>query len=86
MGEEQIEAYLDQGLLASQALHGRPVLSICIAWLHQATAIPLLYCGLLLNAAFYAVLVLAFVATVSARWQPDATPDWDLQASSASAV
>jgi predicted dehydrogenase len=26
------------------------------------------------------------VATVSARWQPDATPDWDLQASSASAV
>ncbi len=26
------------------------------------------------------------VATVSARWQPDASPDWDLQASSASAV
>jgi myo-inositol 2-dehydrogenase/D-chiro-inositol 1-dehydrogenase len=26
------------------------------------------------------------VATVSARWQPDTTPDWDLQASSASAV
>ncbi len=60
------EAYLDQGLLASQALHGRPVLSICIAWLHQVTTIPLLYCGLILNAAFYAVLVLAFVATVAA--------------------
>ena len=59
------EAYLDQGLLASQALHGRPVLSICIAWLHQLTGLPLLYCGLLLNAAFYAVLVLAFVATVA---------------------
>ena len=26
------------------------------------------------------------VATIVARWQPDATPDWDLQASSASAV
>ena len=26
------------------------------------------------------------VATVTARWQPDSTPDWDLQASSASAV
>jgi predicted dehydrogenase len=26
------------------------------------------------------------VATISARWQPDSTPDWDLQASSASAV
>jgi len=26
------------------------------------------------------------LATVTARWQPDATPDWDLQASSASAV
>jgi hypothetical protein len=59
------EAYLDQGLLASQALHGRPVLSICIAWIHQLTGIPLLYCGLVLNAAFYAVLVLAFVATVA---------------------
>jgi myo-inositol 2-dehydrogenase/D-chiro-inositol 1-dehydrogenase len=26
------------------------------------------------------------VATITARWQPDSTPDWDLQASSASAV
>lgn len=26
------------------------------------------------------------IATVIARWQPDSTPDWDLQASSASAV
>jgi len=26
------------------------------------------------------------VATILARWQPDSTPDWDLQASSASAV
>ena len=26
------------------------------------------------------------VATIIARWQPDSTPDWDLQASSASAV
>lgn len=26
------------------------------------------------------------VATISARWQPDAAPDWDLQASSTSAV
>ena len=68
------EAYLDQGLLASQALHGRPLLSICIAWLHQVTAIPLLYCGLLLNAAFYAVLVLAFVATVAAMGGDRRTP------------
>jgi hypothetical protein len=26
------------------------------------------------------------VATITARWQPDSTPDWDLQASSASNV
>lgn len=60
------EAYLEQGLLASQALHGRPLLSICIGVLHQFTGLPLLVCGLLLNAAFYAVLVLACVSTVRA--------------------
>jgi len=58
------EAYLDQGLLASQALHGRPLLSVCIGLLHQLTGMPLLVCGHLLNAAFYGVLVLAFVGTV----------------------
>ena len=60
------EAYLDQDLLASQALFGRPLLQVSVAWLHQLTGLPLLYCGLLLNAGFYAVLVLAFVATVAA--------------------
>lgn len=58
------EAYLSEGLAASQQIFGRPLLPICIALLHQATGIPLLYAGLLITTAFYVVLCVAFVDTV----------------------
>lgn len=60
------DAYLQDGLLASQQLFARPLLSISFATLHQVTGLPLLYAGLLLNSLFYALLCVAFVATVSA--------------------
>lgn len=60
------DAYLQDGLLASQKLFGRPLLSICFATLHQVTGLPLLYAGLLLNSLFYALFCVTFVATVSA--------------------
>ena len=58
------EAYLQDGLAASQQVFGRPLLPVCIALLHQLTGIPLLYSGLLITTFFYVVLCLAFVDTV----------------------
>ncbi len=58
------EAYLRDGVAASQQIFGRPLLPICIAILHQATGIPLLYAGLLITTAFYVLLCVAFVDTV----------------------
>ncbi|PLW70825.1 hypothetical protein [Pseudohalioglobus lutimaris] len=58
------EAYLRDGVAASQQIFGRPLLPICIATLHQLTGIPLLYAGLLITTAFYVVLCVAFVDTV----------------------
>lgn len=49
------DAYLQDGLLAARQLYGRPLLSLCIAWLHQFTGIPLLYGVLLINSLFYAL-------------------------------
>lgn len=60
------DAYLQDGFGASQQLFGRPTLSICLAWVHRLTGLPLPYAGLLVNSLFYALFCLAFVATVSA--------------------
>ena len=59
------DAYLQDGLLASQALFGRPILSVSIAFLHKLTGIPLLWCGHILTSAFYALLTWACVSTVA---------------------
>ena len=60
------EAYLQNGFVASQQLFGRPLLSILFATVHQLTGIPLVYAGLLVNSLFYALLCIAFVATLHA--------------------
>ena len=59
------DAYLQHGLQASLQLFGRPLLSICVALLHQLTGLPLIYAGLLLNSLFYALFCVGFVATVT---------------------
>ena len=58
------DAYLQDGFTASQQHFGRPVLSICMAWIHQLTGIPLVYAGLAITTTFYALLCCAFVASV----------------------
>ncbi len=58
------DAYLQSGLDASMAVYGRPVLSVCIAVLHQWTGLPMLYVGLLLVSLAYGVMCTGFVATV----------------------
>ncbi|MCP5166159.1 MAG: hypothetical protein H6989_02135 [Pseudomonadales bacterium] len=60
------DAYLQDGFLASLRLFDRPLLSICLALLHQLTGLPLMYAGLLLNSLFYALFCVTFVAAVSA--------------------
>jgi hypothetical protein len=55
------EAYLREGIGASHALFDRPLLSICIAHLHQLSSLSLAHSGLVLNAAFYALLCTSFV-------------------------
>ena len=59
------QAYLQDGVLASQRLFARPLLPICFALVHQLTGIPLVYAGLLLTSVYYAILCVAFVATVA---------------------
>lgn len=59
------DAYLQGGFWASLRQFDRPLLSVCLAVLHQLTGLPLLYAGLLLNSLFYALFCVAFVATVS---------------------
>ena len=58
------DAYLENGLVASQEMFGRPLISICFATLHQITGLPLLYSALLVNSLMYALLCVAFVAAV----------------------
>ena len=58
------ETYLQNGFGASQQLFGRPLLSILFATVHQVTGLPLVYAGLLVNSLFYALLCVAFVATL----------------------
>lgn len=58
------DAYLLEGLAASQEIHGRPLLPLLMAYVHQLTGIPLLHAGLGLISLFYVILCLAFVATV----------------------
>lgn len=58
------DAYLTDGLAASQKIYSRPILPILIASVHQLTGIPLLQSGLLLTTIFYVVLCVGFVATV----------------------
>lgn len=58
------EAYLQDGFFAGQQVFGRPFLPICIALCHQLTGLSLAHAGLLLNSLFYALLCVAFVATV----------------------
>ena len=58
------EAYLQDGFFASQQLFGRPMLSLCIATVHQLTGLSLLWSGLLLSSLVYALLCVGFVAVV----------------------
>ena len=41
------DAYLQDGLVASLQLYGRPLLSVCFALVHQLTGLPLVFAGLL---------------------------------------
>lgn len=59
------EAYLSDGLFASQEMFGRPSLSVLIAELHRITGLPLHHAGLALTTLFYALLSTGFVATVA---------------------
>ncbi|MBA6413846.1 hypothetical protein H2508_12060 [Parahaliea sp. F7430] len=59
------EAYLRDGLLASQQLYGRPSLSILIAEVHRFSGLSLSHAGLVLTSAFYALLCAGFVATIA---------------------
>ena len=58
------DAYLQGGLAAAQQVHGRPILSVCIALVHQLTGLSQLYTGLAIAAVAYAILCTSFVATV----------------------
>ena len=58
------DAYLQNGFFASQQMYGRPLISVCFAIVHQLTGISLLHSGLILTSLFYALLCVAFVATV----------------------
>ncbi|MEP5566219.1 MAG: hypothetical protein ABJN62_00165 [Halioglobus sp.] len=58
------DAYLQGGLAAAQQVHGRPLLSVCIALLHQLTGMSLLHAGLIITTVAYAALCVSFVATV----------------------
>lgn len=58
------DAYLQDGLAASMQHFGRPLLSICMAWLHQLTGIPLVHAGLVIVTLSYALLAVAFVSVV----------------------
>jgi hypothetical protein len=58
------DAYLQGGVVAGQSLFDRPILPIIFALFHKATGIPLLYSGLILTTAFYALLCVSFVATI----------------------
>lgn len=58
------DAYLADGLGAAQQLHGRPILALLMAWLHQLTGLSLLHSGLLITTLAYAFLCSAFVACV----------------------
>ncbi len=58
------EAYLEQGFAASQAMFGRPFLSVAIGHLHQLTGLPLQYAGLAITSLSYAVMCSGFVVVV----------------------
>ena len=58
------DAYLQGGLAAAQQVHGRPLLSVCIALLHQLTGMTLLHAGLAITTVAYTALCVSFVATV----------------------
>ena len=58
------DAFLKDGLVASQQLHARPILSIIIAFIHQLTGLSLLHAGLAITSLSYAALCVGFVATV----------------------
>ncbi len=58
------DAYLNDGLMAAQQLHGRPILAVLMAWVHQLTGMSLLHSGLAITTLAYALLCTSFVATV----------------------
>ena len=58
------DAYLQQGFAASQQEFGRPLLSVCMALLHQWTGMPIQWAGQLLVTLSYALMCTGFVATV----------------------
>jgi len=58
------DAYLQHGFAASQQVHGRPLLSICMALLHQLSGLSLQYSGLVIISLAYAAMCTGFVATV----------------------
>lgn len=58
------DAYLQDGLFASQSLFDRPFLPVIFALVHKITGMPLLWAGQLVVTLFYAILAVSFVATV----------------------
>ncbi|AQA17252.1 hypothetical protein BST95_02455 [Halioglobus japonicus] len=58
------DAYLQHGFAASQQEFGRPLLSICIALIHNWTGLSTLWAGQLITTLAYAVLCTGFVAVI----------------------
>ena len=58
------DAYLQEGLGAAQQLHGRPILAVLMAWLHQLSGLSLMHAGLFITTLAYALLCTSFVACV----------------------
>ncbi|TDG15843.1 hypothetical protein E2F43_06355 [Seongchinamella unica] len=58
------DAYLADGLAAAQQLHGRPILAVLMAWLHQLSGLSVLHSGLVITTLAYAFLCTGFVACV----------------------
>lgn len=54
------DAYLQGGLLAAQQLHGRPILAVLMAWLHQLSGLSLMHSGLFITTLAYALLCTCF--------------------------
>lgn len=58
---QMVEAYLQGGLAAAQAIYDWPTFSILIAWGHQLSGLPIEKVGFLLNSLLFVVLTDALV-------------------------